>query len=59
MLSGVIVKFENLNPSIASKKEVPLVGKVMTSYWAFEALMVNQFKSNAYEKYYFDVQYVP
>lgn len=55
LLSGVIVKFENLNPSIASKKEVPLVGKVMTSYWAFEALMVNQFKSNAYEKYYFDV----
>ena len=55
LLSGVIVKFENLNPTIASKKEVPWVGKVMTSYWAFEALMVNQFKNNAFEKYYYEV----
>jgi len=54
LLSGLIVKFDNLHPTLSSKKEVPIAGKIMTSYWAYEALAVNQFKDNAYEKYFFD-----
>jgi ABC-type multidrug transport system ATPase subunit len=54
ILSGVIVKFEKLNPAITSQRTVPLVGELMTSRWAYEALAVNQFKSNAYEALLFD-----
>ena len=53
LLSGVMVKFDKLNPLIASQKNVPVAGEVMTSRWAFEALAVNQFKENKYEKPFF------
>src|SRR5690606_7586427 len=53
MLSGVVVKFDNLNPHISSKSAVPLVGEVMASRWAFEALMVRQFKDNAYGELFY------
>ncbi|MDO9187950.1 MAG: ATP-binding cassette domain-containing protein [Bacteroidia bacterium] len=50
LLSGVIVKFEELNPKISSQSLVPFSGEIMTSRWAFEALAVNQFVDNKYEK---------
>jgi len=50
LLSGVIVKFEELHPKISSQSVVPVWGDVMTSRWAFEALAVNQFINNPYEK---------
>jgi len=50
ILSGVIVKFDKLNPVISSQTSVPFAGEVMASRWAFEALATNQFKNNAYEK---------
>jgi ABC-type multidrug transport system ATPase subunit len=53
LLSGVIVKFDKLNPTLAQQGGVPLVGEMMTSRWAFEALAVNQFKSNDYEKRFY------
>ncbi|MCH8331943.1 MAG: ABC transporter permease, partial [Bacteroidetes bacterium] len=53
LLSGVIVKFDKLNPSIAADTHVPLAGDLMTSKWAFEALAVNQFKNNKYEQQFF------
>ena len=53
LLSGVIVKFDKLNPSIASDKYVPVTGEMMTSRWAFEALAVNQFMNNEYEKIFY------
>lgn len=53
LLSGVIVKFDKLNPSLAEQGGVPLVGEMMASRWAFEALAVNQFKANAFEKNFY------
>ncbi len=53
LLSGVIVKFEKLNPAITSQNSVPFAGEVMTSRWAFEALAVNQFKKNEYERNFY------
>jgi ABC-type multidrug transport system ATPase subunit/uncharacterized tellurite resistance protein B-like protein len=55
ILSGVMVKFEDLNPVVTSQTKVPLIGEIMASRWAFEALAVNQFKNNAYEKHFFEV----
>ena len=45
ILSGVIVKFDKLNPVITIQKKVPMAGEIMASKWAFEALSVNQFKN--------------
>jgi ABC transport system ATP-binding/permease protein len=53
IFSGVIVKFEELNPAISSYTKVPIIGEVMASRWAFEALSVNQFKNNKYEKLFY------
>ncbi len=50
LLSGVIVKFDKLNPSVTSQKMVPFTGEIMTSRWAFEALAVKQFKDNKFDK---------
>jgi ABC transport system ATP-binding/permease protein len=56
VLSGVVVRFDKLNPTIGNTATVPFVGDVMASRWAFEAAMVTQFKDNEFEKqfYYYD-----
>jgi hypothetical protein len=48
LLAGVVVKFDKLNPILAKQGGVPVVGEMMASRWAFEALAVNQFKANDY-----------
>lgn len=53
LLAGVVVKFDKLNPTLAKQGGVPLVGEAMASRWAFEALAVNQFKANEYQKYFY------
>lgn len=53
LLAGVVVKFDKLNPTLAAQGSVPIVGEMMASRWAFEALAVNQFKENAYEKTFY------
>ncbi|MEQ9062755.1 MAG: ATP-binding cassette domain-containing protein [Vicingaceae bacterium] len=50
ILSGVIVKFDKLNPVITVQNSVPISGEIMASRWAFEALAVNQYKNNKFEK---------
>ncbi|MDH4298381.1 MAG: ATP-binding cassette domain-containing protein, partial [Cyclobacteriaceae bacterium] len=56
ILSGVVVKFDKLNPVIGNSATVPVVGDLMASRWAFEAAMVTQFKDNLFERefYLFD-----
>ena len=54
LLSGIIVKFEKLNPVISTHVNVPICGEIMTSRWAFEGLAVHQFKENKYESIFFD-----
>jgi len=53
LLAGVVVKFDKLNPTLAAQGSVPVVGEMMASRWAFEALAVNQFKENTYEKTFY------
>lgn len=53
ILSGVVVKFDKLNPCIGNTETVPLVGDLMASRWAFEAAMVTQFKDNRFEREFF------
>jgi amino acid transporter len=52
LLSGVVVDFSKMHNKIANDKAVPIIGDMMTSRWAYEALAVTQFKDNVYEKYF-------
>lgn len=54
VLSGVIISFDKFNPQITSLERVPSVGNLMASRWAFEALVVNQFKNNAYNRQFYN-----
>jgi hypothetical protein len=51
LFSGVLVKFDKLHQSSLTKSEfVPVLGDLMAARWAFEALAVDQFKNNKYER---------
>ncbi len=50
ILSGIIVRYEKLNPSISSPGKIPWFGEIITARWAYEALAVNQFVENKYMK---------
>ncbi len=53
ILSGVMVKFEKLNPNISSPVEIPVYGDLITARWGYEALAVNQFIYNDYERQFY------
>ena len=54
LFSGVLVKYEKLHRSVnASWEYVPVIGELMPARWSFEALAVEQFKNNRYEKNFF------
>ncbi len=50
LFSGVMVKFDKLNPVITSQSVVPVIGDMMASRWAFEAMAVKQYRDNEYNK---------
>jgi len=55
LFSGVLVKYDNLHTTGRYTHEyVPLIGELMPARWSFEALAVEQYKSNRYEKNFFD-----
>jgi hypothetical protein len=56
LFSGVIVRFDRLFPAISNQASVPLIGNVMTSRWAYEAMAVHQFRYNDYEKNFFEYE---
>jgi hypothetical protein len=53
LLGGAMIKFDDLHKSMSKKIYVPVVGDVMVTRWAYEALCVEQFKSNKFEKPFF------
>lgn len=55
LFSGVIVKFDSLNKMFRHPVYVPVIGDLMTSRWAYEALAVHQFKDNKLEKEFFKI----
>jgi ABC-type multidrug transport system ATPase subunit len=54
LLSGVVVDYDKMHNRIASSKFVPRIGEVITGRWAYEALMVSQFKYNRFEDKFYD-----
>lgn len=53
ILSGIIVKYEKLNPTISSPSSIPFYGEIITARWAYEALAVHQFMENNYQKQFY------
>lgn len=53
ILSGIIVKFDKLNPDVSSPSHIPIYGQIITARWAYEALAVYQFRENKYEKQFY------
>ena len=58
LLGGMVVKFDELPSNVTDKVHVPVVGDLMASRWAFEALAVEQFKKNRFNKRFFDYEQV-
>lgn len=55
LFSGVMVKYDSLHTAERYTNEyVPVIGDLMPARWSFEALAVEQYKSNRYEKNFFD-----
>ena len=58
VLSGITIPYNKMHYSIANPQNVPAIANATPSMWALEALIVDQYCDNAYEKYFFDVDYV-
>jgi len=56
LLGGAMIKFDDIYPAISNKKHVPLIGDLMITRWAYEALTVEQFKNNEYQKHFFEIE---
>ncbi len=55
LFSGTVIDFTKLNNNFTSEKYTPVIGDIMVSRWAFEALMVTQYTDNLYEKNFFKI----
>jgi len=47
-LGGAMFSFDKLNRFFGSVDKVPMIAEFMASRWAYEGLMVNQFKNNQF-----------
>jgi len=55
LLGGAMIDFDDLHESVSDKINVPVIGDMMVSRWAYEALAVEQFQNNKYEKDFYDL----
>jgi hypothetical protein len=53
ILSGVMVKYEKLNPNLSSPVAIPFYGEIWPARWGYEALAVEQFVNNKFEKEFY------
>lgn len=55
VLTGAMFSFDKINRNIGGGREkVPVIAEIMPSRWAFEALVVNQFVNNDYERRFYE-----
>lgn len=56
LFSGVMVSFSKIHKNVADAECVPIVGDIMTSRWAYEALALEQFENNKYNRHFYLVE---
>ena len=54
LLCGLVVSFSDLTPK-STTGNVPAIGNIIPSRWAYEALAVTSFTDNIYEKPFFEI----
>ncbi|MFC2104489.1 ABC transporter permease, partial [Bacteroidota bacterium] len=54
LLGGAMIHFDDLHKGFTNKTYVPLIGNLMTTRWAYEALNVEQFKKNKFEEIFYE-----
>ncbi len=54
ILSGIIVKYDKLNPTISSPVSIPVYGEIIAARWGYEALATDQFMNNRFEKRFYE-----
>ena len=54
LLCGLVVSFSDLTPK-STTGNVPIIGDIIPSRWAYEALAVTSYTDNDYEKPFFDI----
>jgi len=58
LLGGAMIQFDDLHNSLTKKKYVPFIGDMMATRWAYEAIAVQQFKKNKFERHFFEFEQV-
>jgi hypothetical protein len=54
LLGGAMIKFDDLHKSMSRKIYVPVIGDIMATRWAYEAISVEQFRNNKFNKAHFE-----
>ncbi len=54
LLGGAMIRFDDLHRSFTRKIYVPVIGDLMATRWSYEAINVEQFRNNSYEKPFFE-----
>jgi ABC-type multidrug transport system ATPase subunit len=54
LLSGVVVNYKKINKLVATNLYTPVVGDLIISRWAYEALTVTIFKDNPFQKHFYE-----
>jgi ABC-type multidrug transport system ATPase subunit len=55
ILGGAMIQFDDLYKSFTRKIYVPVIGDIMATRWAYEAICVEQFRNNRVEKPFFEI----
>lgn len=56
ILGGAMFSFDKLNRLLTRPDKVPIVADMMATRWIYEALVVNQFVNNDFEKKFYDIE---
>ncbi len=49
LLGGLIIEYDDMPGKFSDNNNVPLIGDISTSRWAYEAIAVGQFRYNGYQ----------
>ena len=56
ILGGAMFSFDKMNKDIVRVDKVPFIADIMASKWAYEGMMVYQFKHNKFEKHFYELE---
>jgi len=56
ILSGAMFPFDKMNRTVGSIDKVPWIAEIMPTKWSYEALMVNQFRNNDFQKNFYEIE---